>query len=90
MDETYYDEPEKFKPERFLDGNSTNRPYYPFGGGPRTCIAMKLGKMQIKVGILFLLLNYKYEMESKRDVEFNPKHFLLSPKDPIQLRVIRR
>lgn len=41
MDENYYDEPEKFKPERFLNEeglaakNLLNKPYIPFGDGPR-------------------------------------------------------
>lgn len=90
MDEKHYDEPEKFKPERFLDGSSADKPHYTFGGGPRMCIAMNLGKMQIKIGLLFMLLNYKYELKSDHELEFTPRHFLLSPKEPVQLRVIRR
>lgn len=90
MDEKYYDEPKKFKPKRFLDGSSAGKIYMPFGDGPCNCIAMKLGKMQMKVGLVLMFLNHKYELKSTRDMGFNPKHFLLSPKDPIKLRVIKR
>lgn len=43
MDPLYYPEPHQFKPERFLGENSAekgaiNRPYFPFGDGPRNCI----------------------------------------------------
>ena len=37
----YWEEPEKFDPERFCAERCRNRPeyaYYPFGGGPRMCI----------------------------------------------------
>ena len=39
-DERYYENPEKFDPERFNEENSggkniVNRPYLPFGEGPR-------------------------------------------------------
>ncbi|XP_031625573.1 probable cytochrome P450 6d5, partial [Contarinia nasturtii] len=56
-DEKYYEEPNKFDPDRFNEENSvgknqSNRPYYPFGDGPRNCIGMRLGKMQTKVGLV--------------------------------------
>ena len=40
MDEKYYENPTKFIPDRFLEENSEgknqiNRPYLPFGDGPR-------------------------------------------------------
>uniref|UniRef100_A0A915M2T4 Cytochrome P450 n=1 Tax=Meloidogyne javanica TaxID=6303 RepID=A0A915M2T4_MELJA len=43
---------EEFKPERWLLNENINAPteyYYPFGGGPRICIGMKLGMMEIKM-----------------------------------------
>ncbi|XP_014477351.1 PREDICTED: cytochrome P450 9e2-like [Dinoponera quadriceps] len=56
-DEKYFDDPEEFRPERFL-GNNTyhNSPYYaPFGLGPRMCIANRFALLEIKV-LLFHLL----------------------------------
>ncbi|MFN8423797.1 MAG: cytochrome P450 [Anaerolineae bacterium] len=39
-DPRFWDEPEAFRPERFLDGGGLCHPfaYLPFGGGPRKCI----------------------------------------------------
>jgi cytochrome P450 len=40
-DPRWFDEPEKFRPERWEDGLLNRLPkyaYYPFGGGPRVCI----------------------------------------------------
>lgn len=90
MDEEYYGEPEKFVPERFVDERSAGKIYLPFGDGPRNCIGLRLGKMQTKVGIVLMLLNHRYELKSKRDMEFDPKLFLLTPKDPIKLRIVKR
>lgn len=90
MDEQFYEEPEKFQPERFIRGSLTDRPYYSFGDGPRICIGMKMAKMQTKVGIVLMLLNHKYELRSTRDMEFDPKFFLTTPKDPVKLRITKR
>jgi cytochrome P450 len=40
-DPRYYDEPERFLPDRWLDQRYKTAPrftYFPFGGGPRVCI----------------------------------------------------
>lgn len=90
MDEQYYDEPEKFKPERFLDENSAGKIYLAFGDGPRNCIGYKMGKMQVKVGLVLMLHKFKYELESQRDIKFDPRAFFLVPKDLVKLRIIKR
>jgi len=53
-DHRYYDEPDKFRPERFLNNASYNL-YLPFGAGPRMCIANRFALLEIKV-LLFHLL----------------------------------
>lgn len=43
-DEKYYDQPEKFDPQRFTKENNNQRQsgtYMPFGDGPRICIGAK-------------------------------------------------
>lgn len=89
-DALYYDKPEMFKPERFIEGRLAGQPYYPFGDGPHNCVAQAMGKLMTKVGIILLLPNYKYELASKTAMEFHPKHMFLSPKNPAMLRVIKR
>ncbi|XP_012529711.2 cytochrome P450 9e2-like [Monomorium pharaonis] len=61
-DKKYYDDPEKFCPDRFLN-NGTNQNsslhassyYMPFGLGPRMCIANRFAILEVKV-LLFHLL----------------------------------
>lgn len=98
-DEAYYPNPEKFDPDRFNEENSVgknlvNRPYYPFGDGPRNCIGLRLGKLQVKVGLLMMLQHFRYEVlnevDRTREIEFEPRSFLLAPRGGIKLRVLRR
>lgn len=64
-DEREWDQPEVFKPERFLDVNGNfihglKKSYLPFGAGRRVCIGEALGKLE-----LFLFLSnilYRYEI----------------------------
>lgn len=97
-DERYYEEPLKFNPDRFnaenmIETNQTSRPYYPFGDGPRTCIAMRLGQIQAKVGLVLMLQHCRYELhdELKNDeLKFDPTQFLLSPLGGLCLRIFQR
>lgn len=95
MDAKYYPDPERFWPERFDPNHEafkTKRPYMPFGEGPRNCIAMRLGKMQTKVGLVCMLQEFWYELagNTKRPIVFHPKSFLLAPVGGVNLRVTRR
>lgn len=97
-DERFYEEPDKFNPVRLGEvttagKNLINRPYIPFGDGPRNCIGMRLGKIQSKVGLISMLHKFKYELEGSlmnSDMEFDQRHFLLQPRYDIFLRISKR
>ena len=92
-DSKYYEEPDRFNPDRFNEESSKNlinKPYLPFGDGPRNCIGMRLGKMQTKVGLVLMLQKFKYDLEDtlkKSELEIEPRHFLLQPRNGINLRI---
>lgn len=94
----YYEEPDKFVPERWNGENiatngTSKQPYLPFGEGPRGCIGMRLGKMQAKVGLVLMLQHFKYELHESHmnsDIEFEPRHFLLQPRSDIFLHISKR
>ena len=44
--ETNFDDPEVFRPERFLDGHVTANTWIPFGGGVRRCIGAGFSLME--------------------------------------------
>ncbi|XP_072935536.1 cytochrome P450 6j1-like [Epargyreus clarus] len=60
-DETYFPEPNAFKPERFSKENKHNfmdAAYMPFGKGNRICIGVRYAQLQVKAGLVHLLRNY--------------------------------
>ncbi|CAG5114934.1 unnamed protein product [Candidula unifasciata] len=51
-DPEFFEDPDSFKPERFLNENKANInsiTYLPFGFGPRACIGMRLAIMELKI-----------------------------------------
>lgn len=48
-DERWFEEPERFRPERWLDGLAKRLhryAYFPFGGGPRVCIGNQFAQVE--------------------------------------------
>ncbi|KAF2882935.1 hypothetical protein ILUMI_23240 [Ignelater luminosus] len=91
-DPDYYPEPERFDPERFSPENKTKRHAYswlPFGEGPRGCIGMRFGLMQIKVALAVLVGNYKFFLNSKTryPIVLDRQSLILSPLGGVWLNV---
>ncbi|XP_025830141.1 probable cytochrome P450 6a23 [Agrilus planipennis] len=71
MDPEYYPNPEVFDPERFTEINKSKRPpctYLPFIEGPRNCIALKFGLLQVKLALANILKNFKFSINSKTGI----------------------
>lgn len=57
----FWDEPEKFDPDRFLPERSEGRPkyaYFPFGGGPRQCVGRDFA--QLEAQLIFATLYQRF------------------------------
>nr|CAD7462466.1 unnamed protein product [Timema tahoe] len=70
-DPKYYPNPEKFDPERFSAKNKNDIPKYanlPFGEGPRNCIGMRFGLMQVKTGLIHLLSKFEVNRHKETPV----------------------
>lgn len=96
-DPKYFPEPEVFNPDRFEASNLADKtlitmPYLPFGDGPRACIGIRLGIMQVKVGLILLLRSYKFELSGNtiKSLEYVVNSQILAPVGGIELKVLRR
>lgn len=87
-----WDEPERFRPERFLDdgeGGVTPFSYYPFGAGARQCIGTHFALMEAQVVLATLAQRFRLAPVSGREVPTDAT-FTLRPGAPIVARVERR
>ncbi|XP_075213868.1 uncharacterized protein LOC142320079 [Lycorma delicatula] len=65
-DPQYFPDPEKFNPDRFEDMDAIPKGvFFPFGSGPRICIAMRLAMLEMKIILALLLLNYTVTLSKK-------------------------
>nr|QCY41329.1 cytochrome P450 6PZ1 [Phenacoccus solenopsis] len=90
-DAKYYDNPEEFRPERFTEREKAKRPHYtylPFGEGPRVCIAERFAKMQVKIGLVYMLKDFSYHLSPKMKfpLEFEKNFGLLTVRNGIWLQ----
>ncbi|KPJ12327.1 Cytochrome P450 6B6 [Papilio machaon] len=61
-DMKYFEEPEKFNPERFnLGRKQFKNVFLPFGEGPRACVGERLGQMQSMAGLAAVLQKFSVE-----------------------------
>lgn len=91
-DPAIYEEPDRFDPERFSADELKKRhslTWLPFGEGPRNCIGQRFGKIQVKVGIVSLLRNFKYTACKKTQVPYKMdlRSYISDPVDGIFLEV---
>jgi cytochrome P450 len=88
----YWEEPDQFRPERFLPGRPGNRPkfaYFPFGGGPRACIGNSFAVIEGALVLASLTQRFQFRPADELPVETNMT-FVLRPKGAVNLTVYKR
>ena len=69
----YWENPERFNPERFLgeQRKQSMQYFYPFGAGPRMCIGMGFAMYEMGLALSYLVGKYHIKSSSPT-VQFNP------------------
>lgn len=81
-DPKYFPEPERFLPERWLDGLATRLPkfaYYPFGGGQRLCIGSHFATMEAAIVLAAVGQKYRFTIAPDAVIDIKPQ-ITLPPK----------
>ncbi|MFB2894253.1 cytochrome P450 [Aerosakkonemataceae cyanobacterium BLCC-F50] len=80
-----YPEPEKFKPERFLEKQFSPYEFFPFGGGTRRCIGIALAPYEMKIVLATILANWQLSLADKTPVKPIRRGFTLGPKGGVRM-----
>lgn len=94
-DAKYYDDPEKFCPERFIDNKMYhNSSYYmPFGLGPRMCIANRFAMLEVKILLFHLLARCELKPCAKTSLPLKfskTNNLIIMPEGGFWLNIQRR
>ncbi len=88
----FWEEPDQFRPERFLAEVPVNRPrfaYFPFGGGPRVCIGSQFAMIEAQLVLATVIQRYEMELVADHPVVPDPT-FTLRPKHGVKVILRRR
>jgi cytochrome P450 len=88
----FWDQPERFDPERFATGRRESigpYEYFPFGVGPHACIGKHMAEVESKLALALLARRYRVVAASDAPVPPEPA-ITLTPGAPIRVRVERR
>jgi cytochrome P450 len=80
-----YPEPERFKPERFLERDYGPFEYLPFGGGSRRCLGAAFAVYEMKLVLATLLRAYDLRLTDRSDVRSVARNTTASPARKIRL-----
>ncbi|KAJ7388425.1 hypothetical protein OS493_037705 [Desmophyllum pertusum] len=92
----YWNDPEKFDPERFLAKNDENEAgyshyaYIPFSLGPRHCIGQTFAEFEAKVLMSRFLKSFKFKLVPGQDFGYEDPKTTLSPKDRVRCTLTLR
>jgi cytochrome P450 family 110 len=82
-----FPEPERFRPERFLERRYAPYEFFPFGGGSRRCIGAHFAHYQMKVILSSLLRRYSFEALNEGKVRAVLRGASIGPSGPVRMRV---
>ncbi|XP_004521370.1 probable cytochrome P450 6a13 [Ceratitis capitata] len=90
-DPDIYDNPSEFRPERFNPEEAQKRhpqAFLGFGDGPRNCIGLRFGRMQVRVGLITMLKSYRFSLSEKTptELEISRNSIVLVPRSSVWLR----
>jgi cytochrome P450 len=91
-DGRWWPEPYRFDPGRWLAEPAVERPryaYFPFGGGPRSCIGEFFARMEATLIIAAVARRWRVEPADAREPALQPT-ITLRPRDPMRMVVRQR
>lgn len=88
--ESIWENPDEFKPERFLENKFSPFEFAPFGGGTRRCLGAELSLIEIKVLTAEFLRTFECELVELKMPISEVLQITIGPKKPILVEYKKR
>lgn len=88
--EDLYPEPERFRPERFLERTFSASEYFPFGGGARRCLGAAFAVYELKIVLGTLLSRFRFRAADDKPVRPAMRAAGIGPGRSVEMVVIER
>lgn len=89
-DPDYWSDPDKFMPERFLNGTEKSFTYFPFGHGIRRCIGAAFAQYEMKIIIAQIMLNLDLSLTDNYKAVFERRGPVFDPSRGLPVIVNKR
>lgn len=85
-----YPEPQKFRPERFIERNYSPYEYIPFGGGNRRCLGYAFALLEMKLVLATIMSQVKLELLDNRPLKSGRRGFTFSPEGGVKMKIVTK
>jgi cytochrome P450 len=85
-----YDDPDAFRPERFLEGQPEPNAWIPFGGGVRRCIGAPFAQFEMKVVLKTILAHAELRAPTAQPEKVRFRGITLVPHKGGEVELVRR
>lgn len=92
-DQAYFEDPDDFKPERFLPENRQKINQYafcPFGHGPRACIGIRFAYESLKLLFVHFLRSFDVAVRADTKLEYKPGQQIIVVFKPLYIDLVNR